>query len=347
MDTSYEKHVFFWVFTFQLYANEVTKPYGAVVLAYHHVSDTTPSSTSISPALFKQHLDYLSKNGFQVWGLDKISSHVQNKKDFSPKVVGISFDDGFQSVYTTAWPLLRKYKMPFTVFVSTKFIGEKPGTYLSWKQLVEMSKGDVLIGNHTHSHNKINFSFDQQARKKYTEEFFADLTRAQNVLENQLKTPPRLFAYPFGEFSLDIKKELFSKHKLVGFSQLSGPIGEFSEIEALPRYPMNHNYGKMDAFKQKVSMLQLPIVQYEPSSVIKEAREFSLVATLKKGGVPLNKVRCFSSSGEQLKVNLTTDRKNSFLVKTGNIKNNGRFKINCTALHQGATYWYSFLWILV
>lgn len=341
------KNLIFLFISFQIFSAEAGVQNGAVVFVYHHVSNETPDSTSISPELFKKHLEYLDKNGFSVWSLDKIGSYVKDGKTFPPKIVGLSFDDGYHSVYKTAWPLLQKYKMPFTVFVSTKFIGEKPGAYFSWGQLVEMYKSGVLIGNHTHSHQKIEFSLDRKKSERYIEEFFQDISKAQHILDDKLKSPPVLFAYPFGEFSNEMKESLVRKTSLFGYSQLSGPIGGQSEIAALTRFPMNNHFGKMSEFKQKVSMVQLPIVSYEPSATVREAKEFTLQAALEIDAVPMDRIKCYSSSGDKLNVRMDSKIKNTFRVRSGVIKQKGRHKINCTALHQGKTYWYSFLWILV
>ena len=72
--------------------------YAAVILQYHHVSTDTPASTSIAPAQFEKHMQYLKDNGFTVVPLSKIVESVQNKQALADKTVAITFDDAYLDI---------------------------------------------------------------------------------------------------------------------------------------------------------------------------------------------------------------------------------------------------------
>ncbi len=72
----------------------------AVILQYHHVSSTTPPSTSISPADFRVHMEYLRDNGFTVLRLEEVVAALQDAASLPDKTAVITFDDGYLSVYT-------------------------------------------------------------------------------------------------------------------------------------------------------------------------------------------------------------------------------------------------------
>src|SRR5690625_4169900 len=81
--------------------------HATVVLQYHHVSDTTPPSTSVTPELFEQHLDYLAAEGFHVASLPEIVAKLKKDEALPDKTVVLTFDDAYSSVYDIAFPLMK------------------------------------------------------------------------------------------------------------------------------------------------------------------------------------------------------------------------------------------------
>ena len=67
------------------------------------------------------------------------------------KVV-FSFDDSVKDTYTVAYPILKKYKMPFTINVITKYVKDNLSNYMTPEQLVECQKNGVEIASHGHTH---------------------------------------------------------------------------------------------------------------------------------------------------------------------------------------------------
>ena len=120
------------------FAKEACNPPHAVILIYHHVSDKTPSSTSITPDLFDQHLEYLATNGFRVMDLPSVVQIIKEGQDLPDSVVVLTFDDGYESVYTEVFPRLKKRGWPFTVFVCPDAIDRHEGPVMSWDELREM-----------------------------------------------------------------------------------------------------------------------------------------------------------------------------------------------------------------
>ena len=63
----------------------------------------------------------------------------------------LTIDDGFESFYLNAWPVLKKRKIPFILFVSTREVGKNG--YMTWEQIKEIESSDLAtIGNHSHTH---------------------------------------------------------------------------------------------------------------------------------------------------------------------------------------------------
>jgi peptidoglycan/xylan/chitin deacetylase (PgdA/CDA1 family) len=81
-----------------------------VVLLYHRFSDSTPKSTSISPALFERHLQHLQDNDFKVLKLNTMLERLDND-NLPNKCVVLTADDAYQSIAKNAYPLLKKYQI--------------------------------------------------------------------------------------------------------------------------------------------------------------------------------------------------------------------------------------------
>ena len=114
--------------------------------------------------IFKKHLNLIKKNNYNFYNPQEFNLYF-NKPKLNKKIL-ITIDDAFSSFYENAWPLLKKNKVPFILFVSTEPVG-KHG-YMTWDQLREIEKENfVFLGNHSHSHEyMINFEFEKLGKFK-------------------------------------------------------------------------------------------------------------------------------------------------------------------------------------
>ena len=119
------------------------------------------------------------------------------------KKILLTIDDGFQSFYDNAWPVLKTKNIPFILFISTTYVGKKG--YMNWEQIKEIEESGLgIIGNHSHTHK---YLVDQTNNK-----IINDLNQAIALFEKELGYSPEYFSYPFGEYSNDFKKN-FNKFK--------------------------------------------------------------------------------------------------------------------------------------
>ena len=123
-----------------------------VILQYHHVALDTPPSTSIAPAEFRAHMEYLRDNDYTVIPLDEMIERLRNQEDIAEKAVAITFDDGYLSIFEEAFPLLQGFDYPFTVFISTQPIDDTQANFMNWSQIRALSDAGVLIANHMVDH---------------------------------------------------------------------------------------------------------------------------------------------------------------------------------------------------
>ena len=170
---------------------------------YHMVCDSRGQPDErycCPPRRFRRQMAYLKWAGYRVVGLDEIVKKLRKGEGFSEKTVALTFDDGFRDNHKSAWPVLRKYGYPATVFVVSGLVGRTnewmeqkgfaPRELASWKEIQEMAKHGIEIGSHTVSHAALT---NNDAEKLYRE-----LVESKKKIERHIGKPVRFFAYPYG-----------------------------------------------------------------------------------------------------------------------------------------------------
>lgn len=101
------------------------------ILMYHRILDI-PAVRGISPELFEQQLRYISTH-FRVVSVHTLLTEMQSKR-LQPNTLALTFDDGHYDFYENAWPLLKKYKLPATLYITTGFVD---GQIWLWPDLIK------------------------------------------------------------------------------------------------------------------------------------------------------------------------------------------------------------------
>ena len=94
----------------------------AVIIMYHRFGENTLPSTNISIKQFEKHLKELETGNYTVLPIPKILFAINTQKSLPKRTIGITIDDAYLSVYTRAWPRLKKAGFPFTLFIATEAI---------------------------------------------------------------------------------------------------------------------------------------------------------------------------------------------------------------------------------
>lgn len=172
--------------------------YVVPILMYHHVDGRgEASSISVSPGNFRRQMRFLSEHNYNVISLGKFVQGRLNKREFPRNTVVITFDDGYRDNFIFAYPVLKKYNFPATIFVITDFI-DREG-YLTSRQIKEMlSSGLVTIGSHTIS--------GAYLPGRDSIEIEREIALSKKILENRLDEKVDFFCYPIGGFSSGIQE---------------------------------------------------------------------------------------------------------------------------------------------
>lgn len=317
----------------------------ASILVYHHVAEDTPPSTSISPENFEAHLRYLKDNDFHVIALDRMINSLRSGQSLPEKSVVITFDDGYSSIFTEAFPMLQKYGYPFTLFVSTGPIDDSLNNYMNWDQIRQMSDAGVIIANHMVDHPYMLEAEETESDEQRLARLRKELLEAEQRIETETGQSHRYLAYPYGEYEPAIKS-LLAELGFVGLAQNSGAVGPKSDFLALPRFPLASIYANLDTAKIKFSSLPFSVKQLQPESPVTSSRSPSVTLKFEEGKYRLNQLGCFANSKA---IPMTwLDKEQGILELQPEESYSGRrWRYICTAPDPDSNryYWHSVQWI--
>jgi len=303
---------------------------GILSLMYHRFDESKYPSTNIQMDVFKQQIEIIRNLQYKFYDPKNLVKNFYTIK--TEKKILITIDDAFSSFYKTAWPYLKKEKIPFIVFVSTEAIGKNG--YMTWEQIKELEKEPfAYIGNHSHSHD---YLVDLK-----NEDFISDVNAASAIFNEHLGYNPIFFSYPFGEYSLLIKKYI-SKNFKFSFGQHSGVIDINKDRHELPRFPINEKYGDLKRFKFLINLYPLQYKKLYPDDKyltdINNPPKFFVEFFEKQKNIP--KINCFSDEGDKWgKSNIVFNQK----ILSLNFREKFNFRrgrVNCSLNDNGIWRWF-------
>lgn len=172
------------------------------ILMYHAFGRSgEPASRFILPARrFDRQLTWLKRLGYRVLSLEDVFRYRRDHGYLPARSVVITIDDGYADAYSVAYPLLRRYGFPFTIFLVSDHVGDvnrwddhgllagRP--LVSWAEMRDMLRGGAACGAHTRTHARLPaLSAGRMS---------AEIDGSREALERELGVRVRWFAYPFG-----------------------------------------------------------------------------------------------------------------------------------------------------
>ncbi len=167
------------------------------MLLYHAIDGKGLYSLTLEAV--RSHFRLFRDRGVRVISFREFFERLDDPKPFEGKVMMLSFDDSYFSMYTRLMPLLSEFHYPVTLFLFTGPIGAKSHDSLSWRQLREMEKCGIEIQSHTVTHPdlvKLQKKGTPESRRRLFEEIYL----SKREIELYLKRPVRYFAFPFGSY---------------------------------------------------------------------------------------------------------------------------------------------------
>ena len=303
--------------------------HGVVSIMYHRFNENKYPSTNIKVDIFKKQLELIQKNNIEFY--DPIKFDTEFKYPKKNKKVLITIDDAFSSFYENAWPILKKRKIPFILFVSTEPVG-KSG-YMNWNEIKEISSYDfAYIGNHSHTHEYLlNFSHL---------EFEKDIKNSIKIFKEKLGYNPIFFSYPFGEYNLKQTKFIENNFKY-GFGQHSGVIDLTKNRFELPRFPINEKYGDLERFESIIKLFPIPYKSLRPEDkfIAKEQNPPVVEINFFEEQKNIKNINCFSNEGNNWGSPIMKFKKNTLEINFKEKFTFRRGRVNCSLKDENVWRW--------
>jgi peptidoglycan/xylan/chitin deacetylase (PgdA/CDA1 family) len=316
------------------------------VLIYHRFGDNRYPSTNISLAAFSAQMRYLRDHGYQVLRAGEVVTLLREKKSLPPKAVVLTVDDAYTTFKSGAMPILRQYGFPVTLFVNTDSVGSKDS--LDWNELRQLTKEGVEIGNHSATHLSLAEQLPKESTSIYRQRLHADLDRAQQVLIRELGLVPQLFAYPYGEYSVQAQQIVEEYGFLAAFAQHSGVIGANDPLFALARTPLTGIYGTLSQLQQKLALRPLPVKVIAPAdTLVGKENPPTLILEVLDPQLDLNSLHLFVNGQAGGIVQRDPQHARRIVVRGGKALGAGRSRYILTAPGQeaGTFYGYTQFWL--
>ncbi|MDI7261761.1 MAG: polysaccharide deacetylase family protein [Thermodesulfobacteriota bacterium] len=168
------------------------------VISYHKFSKDKSDALTVKESAFEEQMRFLKENGYRVITMDQFFDFLDFKRPLPKKSVVITIDDDWFSTYEIAFPVLKKYGYPATLFVYTDLI-IPGGKTLSWDLLAEMSKKNMDIQCHTKSHRNLTKRNSQESFREYFEALKKEVAESAEIIRRQLNKDVKYLAYPYGD----------------------------------------------------------------------------------------------------------------------------------------------------
>lgn len=220
------------------------------VLGYHDFSATaSETAMRINTSKFRKQMEAIHQLGFPVISMADFTAWKDGKKEIPAKAVVITVDDGWKSTYTDAFPILKEFGYPFTLYLYKNYV-DGGGKALTTAMIREMMKHGATIGSHSVSHP---FPQTVKASRKRGPETYdkflnIEMGESKRFLESKFGETVKTYAYPGGYYT----EEMLTKAGQLGYTHLftvhPGKVKRTIPNEVLPRYIILGNYDKIFDF---------------------------------------------------------------------------------------------------
>lgn len=231
------------------------------IVMYHHIlkEQARLNPFTISPDEFRQDLQYLKDNGYQSILIQDLIDYVNGETVLPEKPVMITFDDGYESFYEYAFPILKEMGFKAVFSVVGTYVDQYSCmddhqicySHCTWNELALLQKSRI-VEVQNHSYNLHLLTNGRKGAKKmrgekdteYRHVLISDIGKMQDECRKNLSGwLPTAFAYPYGQVSEEailILKELGFKAALTCTEKTNYLTGDPDELYHLNRFNRPH-----------------------------------------------------------------------------------------------------------
>lgn len=222
------------------------------IISYHRFGEGK-GRLSVSREQFIEQMEFLKHHRYRPITLQDLNAFLRAEKSIPMRSVVLTIDDGYQSVYEIAFPILVKYGYPATVFVYTDYIGMGG---LTWQQMKEMeATGLFSFQAHSKTHANLNVRSKFESIQQYQARLRDEVRLPVKKLEKKMNINVVGYAYPFGAVNRMVVDELKKGGYEIGATVRRGANPFFAFPYALRRTMIYETDG-MAEFEQALQTFE-------------------------------------------------------------------------------------------
>lgn len=206
-----------------------------VILTYHDMVPKRDKSAlwfDCTPAELESQIKFFKSRGATFVSLETVYQHLKNRKPIPERAVAVTFADNYEGFLRFAWPILKRERVPVTMFVHTGFVGNRNNRpKMSWAQLRELSKDPLFrASSQTVSHPAdLRTLTDAQIRKEFS-------VSKQSLDKNLPGSQSDILAYPNGKFDARVARIAREAGYRMAFTEAQRPAQLGPDLWRVPRY---------------------------------------------------------------------------------------------------------------
>ena len=199
------------------------KPVSIPILMYHEVGNG-PDCMWVSDTDFYEQMKYLHDNGYQTITLSQAVELLTGHYDTTNKVV-LSFDDGYLTFYSHAWPVLKEFDQTATIFIISNLVGTPE--YLTWQQIKFLDSNGIEIGGHTRTHPLLPTLSTLNSN--------VEIVQGKADIDVQLGKGIETFCYPTGKYNSQVVQQVNGAGYVAGVTMVQRKASSNDQLLLLPR----------------------------------------------------------------------------------------------------------------
>jgi len=222
--------------------------YTIPILMYHSVAPQAEKGyrLKVTPDVFAKQMRFLREHGYNIVTLEEAADLLRKHKRIPPMTVVVTFDDGYKDNYIYAYPVLKQYKIPATIFLIANEVQRPQGDKLSWSDIEIMQAGGLIaFGSHTLNHAWLPEVTSDNILKN-------EISESKKYLEDKLGVKVDTFCYPGGRLNAKIRQMVIDAGYKVAVSTNKGRA-RANDLFALNRVRISQNDSNQLIFWFKAS----------------------------------------------------------------------------------------------
>ena len=187
----------------------------AVTILCYHRFGARANTLTVTPAAFEAQMGWLAKHGYTVIPFSRLAAFLDGREPLPSKSVVITIDDGYRATHEIAFPILRKYGFPATLFLYTDFVGAPDA--LTWAQMREMIASGIFdVQPHSKAHSNLAVRQADESEARYRERVRREIEAPVETIRRELGVRTEVYAFPYGDVNEVAAGELRQRRRSDG-----------------------------------------------------------------------------------------------------------------------------------